>query len=104
MALYWPLTDQKVRTAGGERDTDISEFIANFWTKYTIREGSMEGLGFGVGMVHYGDKLPFGIPGGSNGSIPDYKVPAVTTFDATVSLTRDPWRFAINVRNLEDEI
>ena len=102
------LTDQKVRTAEGKRDTDVSEFIANFWTKYTIPEGAMEGLGFGFGMVHYGDKLPFGIPGGgpfgATNPITDYKVPAVTTFDATGSLNRDPWRFAINVRNIEDEI
>jgi iron complex outermembrane receptor protein len=99
------LTDQTVTTASGERDTDIAEFYANFWTKYTILEGSMRGLGAGFGISHIGDKLPFALPtNGAGVAVAGFKVPAITTIDAAVSFDRGPWRFAFNATNLADKL
>ena len=100
-------TDQNIRNASGDREPDDSEFMANFWTKYTVPEGPMSGLGAGFGVVHYGDRLPRGVPGtgfGGDNQILDFIIPSVTTFDATVSFVRGPWRFAFNGRNLADKI
>jgi iron complex outermembrane receptor protein len=97
-------TAAKVRKADGSRSTDISETIANFWTKYNVSEGSMEGLGFGFGVNYYGDKVPLAQPGGTGGGKTGWLIPAVTTVDAMVSFDRDEWRFAINGRNIGDKI
>ena len=100
-------TDQNIRNASGDREPDDSEFMANFWTKYTVQEGSMSGLGAGFGVVHWGDRLPRGVPGtgfGGDNQILDFIIPGVTIFDATVSFERGPWRFAFNGRNLGDKI
>ena len=103
--LVASVTDQEVRTADGERDSSIAEFFASFWTKYTIREGSMSGLGVGFGVSHVGDKLPFALPtNGAGDAVTGFKVPAFTTFDAAVSFDRGPWRFAFNVTNLADKL
>ena len=108
LLLIASITDQKVRTADGERDTDTAETIANLWAKYTIPEGPMAGLGAGFGIVHYGDKRPFGIPGtgqfGSDNPLTDYMIPAVTTLDLAISFDRGPWRFGFNGRNITDKI
>ncbi|GIL14814.1 MAG: ligand-gated channel [Chloroflexota bacterium] len=103
--LIASLTKAEVRDDDGKRSTDVSEEIANFWTKYTLQDGSAKGLGFAVGMNHWGDKRPSGVPSGTGGSTPNWMIPAVTTYDAAISYRYGKhWDFSLNVHNVTDKL
>ena len=102
--LIASITKASINDVGGKRSADFSEFIANFWTKYTFRDGEAKGFGLGAGINHYGDKVPSSIPSGSAGAQTGYMVPAVTTIDATLSYERGNWLFQFNGRNLGDKM
>lgn len=40
----------------GNRLANVPENQASFWTTYTIQEGALEGLGFGLGLFYIGER------------------------------------------------
>lgn len=98
------INDYNANGTRGARSADLSETIYNAFAKYTIREGDAKGFGIGLGMNHYGDKRPTSIPSGTAGALPNYMVPAVTTYDLALSYERGNWGYSLNVVNLTDKI
>jgi iron complex outermembrane receptor protein len=64
------------------------------WTTYEIQEGSLEGLGFGLGLFYLSDR-----PGTLDDS---FTLPSYFRTDAAVFYERNNWRAQINVENLFD--
>ena len=98
------LTSVDITNADGTRTPDYAEFVANYYMNYTFTEGSMADWSFGIGMNHYGEKVPTSQPSGSDGVLTNWMIPAVTTVDISAAYERGPWRFAFNGRNLTDEL
>jgi iron complex outermembrane receptor protein len=76
----------------GERLPGIPRNSASLWTTYEIRQGNLQGLGFGVGVVFVGDRqvrLPNAL-----------EIPSYVRADASVSYRQDNWRAALNFKNL----
>ncbi|NJR48418.1 MAG: TonB-dependent siderophore receptor [Leptolyngbyaceae cyanobacterium CSU_1_3] len=78
----------------GNRLPNVPENQASLWTTYTIQEGALEGLGFGLGLFYLGarqanldNSLELG----------DY-----LRTDAALYYRRDRFRAAINFRNIFD--
>lgn len=76
----------------GNRLAGIPKHSFNVWTTYTIQTGSLQGLGFGVGVNYVGKR-----EGDLDNSfqLPSYFLP-----DAAIFYQRDNWRFAVNFKNL----
>lgn len=98
------ITKADITDEGGARTADVAEFLASFWTKYTFHSGAAKGLGIGVGINHIGDKVPQVPPSGTAGTLTNWMIPAVTTYDATISYTRKNWLFQLNGVNIGDKI
>lgn len=79
----------------GNRLAGIPKHSFNVWTTYTIQTGSLQGLGFGVGVNYVGKR-----EGDLDNSfqLPSYFLP-----DAAIFYQRDNWRFAVNFKNLFKE-
>ena len=72
----------------------MPENNANLWTTYDIQEGSLEGLGFGLGVNYVGERF------GDNANtftLEDYFLT-----NAAISYKKDNWRAGLNFRNLFD--
>jgi iron complex outermembrane recepter protein len=65
---------------------------ASLWSTYEIQTGSLQGLGFGLGLFYVGERQ-----GDLNNS---FQVPGYVRTDASVFYSRSNWRAAINVNNL----
>jgi iron complex outermembrane receptor protein len=102
--LIAAFTTADIVNATGARTADVAEFLASFWTKYTFREGAAKGLGVGFGVSHIGDKVPFAAPSGKAGTVRGWMIPSVTTYDATVSYTRNNWLLQLNGVNIGDKL
>ncbi|RUR84722.1 TonB-dependent siderophore receptor [Chlorogloeopsis fritschii PCC 9212] len=79
----------------GRRRENIPEHSASLWTTYEIQQGSLQGLGFGLGLFFVGDRF-----GDLDNS---YVLPSYVRTDASVFYRRDNWRAALNIRNLFDK-
>ncbi|MEA5565541.1 TonB-dependent siderophore receptor [Anabaena sp. UHCC 0399] len=79
----------------GRRRDNIPEHAASLWTTYELQAGSMQGLGFGLGLFFVGDRF-----GDLDNS---YILPSYVRTDASVFYKRNNWRAALNVRNLFDK-
>ena len=78
----------------GNRLFGVPENNANLWTTYDIQEGSLEGLGFGLGVNYVGERF------GDNANtftLEDYFLT-----NAAISYKKDNWRAGLNFRNLFD--
>ncbi|KAF1070446.1 MAG: Ferrichrome outer membrane transporter/phage receptor [Pseudomonas citronellolis] len=69
--------------------------LASLWGDYTLRDGTLKGLGFGAGVRYVGRN-----PGAPDNSL---NVPSYTLLDAAVHYETGPWRFAVNATNLSDK-
>jgi iron complex outermembrane recepter protein len=79
----------------GNRPDNVAEHSGSFWTTYEIRQGNLEGLGFGLGLFVVGDRF---------GDFENtYILPSYVRADAAVYYRRDNWRVALNFQNLFDE-
>ncbi|MBD2208313.1 TonB-dependent siderophore receptor [Nostoc linckia FACHB-104] len=78
----------------GRRRDNIPEHAASLWTSYEMQQGSLRGLGFGLGLFFVGDRF-----GDLDNS---YVLPSYVRTDASVFYKRDNWRAALNIRNLFD--
>ena len=80
--------------AEGNRLDNVPEHAASLWTTYDIQEGTLEGLGFGLGLFYVGDR-----EGDLDNS---FQVPGYTRTDAAVYYRGDDFRVGLNFENLFD--
>lgn len=92
--MSYTYTDSEV----GELKTQLpalSKHKFSILFDYTIQDGTLAGLGGGIGMRYlsglYGDELNL------------WEVPGVTLFDAVVSYDTEDWRFGVSASNLFDK-
>lgn len=79
---------------GGNRLSGVPNHNFNLWTTYDIQDGSLEGLGFGLGFNFVGERV---------GDLANsFEVDSYFLTNAAVSYERDNWRAALNIRNLFD--
>ncbi|MBC7882783.1 MAG: TonB-dependent siderophore receptor [Anaerolineae bacterium] len=67
---------------------------ASLWTSYTLQQGELQGLGFGIGLEYLGNR--FGDLANS------YQVGDYLIGNASVSYRRDKYRLAVNIRNISN--
>jgi len=79
----------------GSRLPLVPENSFNLWTTYEIKQGSLQGLGFGLGLFFVGEKVPFNRD-------PTFQIPSYLTTDAAIFYRRDRFRAALNIKNLFD--
>ncbi|MBW4447045.1 MAG: TonB-dependent receptor [Spirirestis rafaelensis WJT71-NPBG6] len=66
----------------------------NLWTTYEIQRGSLQGLGFGLGMFYVGER---------QGNLSNtFTLPSYLRTDAAVFYNQGPFRAAVNIKNLFD--
>lgn len=78
----------------GNRINGVPENSFNIWTTYRFLEGSLRGLGFGVGLFYQGDR-----PGNLANT---FELPSYLRTDAVIFYERDRFRAAVNFRNIFD--
>jgi iron complex outermembrane receptor protein len=95
-------TDAEVTDSGddpffpeGLRIANVAPNTASLWTTYEIQAGTLQGLGFGIGLFYVDNR-----PGDFDNT---YELPSFIRTDAAVYYRGDNWRAAINVKNLFDE-
>lgn len=79
----------------GSRVANVPKNAASLWTTYQIQSGSLQGLGFGIGLFYVGER--------AGGFSDTFDLPSYLRTDAAIFYERNNWRFAINVQNLFDE-
>ncbi|WNZ27781.1 TonB-dependent receptor [Leptolyngbya sp. NK1-12] len=95
-------TDAEVTESGadpffpeGLRIANVAPNTASLWTTYEIQSGTLQGLGFGIGLFYVDNR-----PGDFDNT---YELPSFLRTDAAIYYRRDNWRIALNVKNLLDE-
>ena len=78
----------------GNRLVNVPEHNLNLWTRYTIQEGDLAGLGFGAGVFYVSERA-----GDLDNS---FFIDGYTRVDAVISYERDDYRFGLNFQNLFD--
>ena len=78
----------------GNRLVNVPEHNFNLWTKYTIQEGDLAGLGFGAGVFYVSDRA-----GDLDNS---FSLDGYTRVDAAISYERENYQFGLNFQNLFD--
>ncbi len=84
------------RFAVGSRLRGAADWSGSVWTKYTVKEGEIEGLTFGFG-TYYMDERKAALPN------PQWWLPAYTRFDAMIGHIGERWSVQLNVKNISDE-
>ncbi|MGF1482528.1 MAG: TonB-dependent siderophore receptor [Cyanophyceae cyanobacterium] len=78
----------------GSRLPNIPEHSANLWTTYEIRQGDLEGLGFGIGFNFVGER---------EGGLPNsFEVDSYFLTNAAIYYSRQNWQLRLNFDNLFD--
>jgi iron complex outermembrane receptor protein len=80
--------------AVGNRLTNVPEHAASLWTTYEIQQGSLQGLGFGLGLFYVGSRQ-----GDLDNS---FELPGYTRTDLAVYYKRENFRIGVNIENLFD--
>ncbi|MEH2070892.1 MAG: TonB-dependent siderophore receptor [Nostoc sp.] len=75
--------------------TNVAPHNASLWTTYEIQSGSLQGLGFGLGLYYVGDRQ-----GDLDNS---FILPSYFRTDAALYYQHNNWKAAINIKNLFDE-
>ncbi|ELR99565.1 TonB-dependent siderophore receptor [Gloeocapsa sp. PCC 73106] len=78
----------------GNSLTNVPDNQFSLWTTYTIQKGSLQGLGFGLGLFFVDER-----PGNLENT---FTLPSYFRTDAALFYTRDRWSFQLNVENLFD--
>lgn len=78
----------------GNRLNNVPENAASLWTTYELQTGSLQGLGFGLGVFYVGPRQ-----GDLDNS---FQIPGYTRTDATIFYNRDNFRVGLNFENLFD--
>ncbi|HIK06879.1 MAG TPA: TonB-dependent siderophore receptor [Trichormus sp. M33_DOE_039] len=78
----------------GDRLNNVPQHSASLWTTYEISSGSLQGLGFGLGLFYVSDR---------QGTLPNtFELPSYVRTDATIFYKRERFRAALNFKNLFD--
>ncbi|MCC5604890.1 TonB-dependent siderophore receptor [Nostoc favosum] len=86
------IEDNSIPSAVGNRLTGIPQHQASLWTAYTIQEGDLQGVGFGLGLFYVGER---------QGDLENsFRVGDYLRTDAALYYRRNGFNAAINVRNL----
>jgi iron complex outermembrane recepter protein len=89
----------------GKTPNGIPRHTIAVWADYTFRGGPLAGFGAGGGVRYLSSN--FGSDSNvahlSDGSVVDFKIPAVTLFDAAIHYDWRGFRFAVNAKNLFDK-
>lgn len=76
----------------GNRINNVPENAFSLWTTYEIPQGSLQGLGFGLGFFYVGER---------EGDLQNsFKLPSYVRTDAALFYRRDSFRAALNIQNL----
>jgi iron complex outermembrane recepter protein len=79
----------------GNSINNVAENTFNLWTSYELQQGSLKGLGFGIGFFAVGDRT---------GDLENtFVLPNYFRTDAAIFYERDRFRAALNFTNLFDE-
>ncbi|MBW4653067.1 MAG: TonB-dependent receptor [Kaiparowitsia implicata GSE-PSE-MK54-09C] len=78
----------------GNRPHAVPEHALSLWTTYEIPQGSLQGLGFGLGAFLVGNRF------GDDANT--FEVGSYTRVDASVFYRRNNWQAAVNFKNLFD--
>jgi iron complex outermembrane receptor protein len=81
----------------GSRLANVPEHSASLWTTYEIQRGSLQGLGFGLGVFYVAER-----PGFADSDPPEFELPSYLRTDAAVYYRRNNWKLGLNIRNLFD--
>ncbi|RUR72024.1 TonB-dependent siderophore receptor [Chlorogloeopsis fritschii PCC 9212] len=76
----------------GNRLNGVPENAFNLWTSYEIQQGTLQGLGFGLGLFYVGGRQV-----DLDNSV---ELPSYLRTDAAIFYRRDQFRAALNFRNL----
>ncbi|MBD2360313.1 TonB-dependent siderophore receptor [Anabaena minutissima FACHB-250] len=79
----------------GNQPPNVPFNTASLWTTYQLQRGSLQGLGFGLGLFYVGDRQ-----GDTDNT---YIIPSYLRTDAAIYYQRDNWRAGINIQNLLNE-
>lgn len=88
------ITEGVFGISDGNRPANVPEHSASLWSTYEIQQGTLEGLGFGLGLFVVGER-----PGDDANT---FELPSYLRTDAALYYRRDNWRVGVNVRNLFD--
>lgn len=78
----------------GDRLNNVPENSFNLWTSYELQEGTLQGLGFGLGFFYVGER---------QGDLENsFTLPSYLRTDAAIFYNRGQFRAALNFRNLFD--
>ena len=80
--------------AVGNQLNNVPEHSANLWTTYTISQGSLSGLGFGLGLFYVGER-----EGDLDNS---FQLDNYLRTDAALYYRREKLNLSLNFRNLFD--
>ncbi|MBD2360320.1 TonB-dependent receptor [Anabaena minutissima FACHB-250] len=89
------ITSKDNRISVGNRIFNVPEHSASFWTTYEIQQGSLQGLGFGLGLYYVGDRFA---DNENTSTLVSY-----FRTDSALYYKRDNWRLGLNFRNLFNE-
>lgn len=78
----------------GNQLFNVPDHSFNLWTTYEIQNGSLEGLGFGIGFNYVSDRF------GDNAN--SFVLDSYFLTNASLSFRRGKWRVGLNIRNLFD--
>jgi iron complex outermembrane recepter protein len=88
------ITEDETYAVGNSID-GVAENTFNLWTSYELQQGSLKGLGFGIGFFVVGD-----VTGDLENT---FVLPNYFRTDAAIFYERDRFRAAVNFTNLFDE-
>jgi iron complex outermembrane recepter protein len=78
----------------GDKLANSPEHAFSIWSTYTIPNGALQGLGFGLGLFYVGERAA---------DLPNtFDLPSYLQTDAALFYRRDQFRAALNVKNLFD--
>nr|MBW4558806.1 TonB-dependent siderophore receptor [Trichormus sp. ATA11-4-KO1] len=80
------------RLTVGNRIFNVPEHSASLWTTYEIQQGSLQGLGLGLGLYYVGDRFA---DNENTSTMVNY-----FRTDSAIYYKRDNWRLGLNFRNL----
>jgi iron complex outermembrane recepter protein len=85
---------QDTRLPVGNRLSNVPYNQFSLWTTYEIPKGSLEGLGFGLGLFYVGER---------QGDLENtFQLPSYFRTDAAIFYKQNDWRLQVNFRNLFD--
>jgi iron complex outermembrane recepter protein len=87
------ITDDNTVTIGNQID-NVPKNSASLWTTYQIQQGTLQGLGFGLGLFYVGER---------QGDLDNtFTLPSYTRTDASIFYQTERLRLGLNIENLFD--